>query len=77
VHLHDRREPRGEYTLVIRAADQDRIGHPTHNDAMLRAEFTSLVDAGATPRAAVRLLAQRYSLSSRHVYSVVHQTASE
>jgi 16S rRNA (cytidine1402-2'-O)-methyltransferase len=74
-HLETLGEPRGEYTLIVAAAEQDdMIGHTAYSDESLRAEFEELVSVGSSPRAAVRALAQKYSLTSRNVYAVVHET---
>jgi 16S rRNA (cytidine1402-2'-O)-methyltransferase len=74
-HLSDLREPRGEYTLVIAAERPDgEMGRKPDSDESLRAEFEELLSVGSKPRAAVRVLAEKYSLPSRDVYAVVHQT---
>ena len=77
-HIEALGEPRGEFTLVVSAREEDAvIGQETYSDASLRAEFDELLTGGSSPRAAVRALAQKYSLSSRSVYSVVHQIGRE
>jgi 16S rRNA (cytidine1402-2'-O)-methyltransferase len=74
-HLNSEKDPRGEYTFIIPADHSpSAIGQTTYSDASLRAEFEELVNVGSSPRAAVRALAQKYSLASRSVYAVVHET---
>jgi 16S rRNA (cytidine1402-2'-O)-methyltransferase len=77
-HLQLLAEPRGEYTLVIPPADPPTlIGQLPDSDQVLRQEFEELISAGSTPRAAIRALANKYAVSSREVYSVVHHTGVE
>ncbi len=71
------REPRGEYTLVIQPADPEIIGRTAYSNDLLVSEFSQLLQSGATPRAAIKELAQRYALASRNVYAIVHRTGSE
>jgi 16S rRNA (cytidine1402-2'-O)-methyltransferase len=72
------KEPRGEYSLVVPAADpMDVVGRTIYSSEALRTEFEALISSGFSPRAAIRALAAKYSLSSRDVYSVVHQIGIE
>jgi 16S rRNA (cytidine1402-2'-O)-methyltransferase len=75
-HLKSSEEPRGEYTLVIAPPDARKVGRLPESPETLRAEFSELLLHGSPPRAAVRLLATKYAVSSRYVYSVVHQTTT-
>jgi 16S rRNA (cytidine1402-2'-O)-methyltransferase len=76
-HLNAAEEPRGEYTLVIAPPAATQVGQMPESPETLRAEFSALLVHGSAPRAAVRLLATKYSVSSRYVYSVVHQTTTQ
>ena len=74
-HLANLGEPRGEYTLIVSAEQQGgELGLMTKSDDELRVEFEQLTNTGASPRTAIRALARKYSIGSRNVYSVVHQT---
>ena len=74
-HLANLGEPRGEYTLIVSVEQQGgELGLMTKSDDELRVEFEQLTNTGASPRTAIRALARKYSIGSRNVYSVVHQT---
>ena len=54
------------------------IGQTTYSNDVAADGIRRLLTAAARrPRAAVRALAQKYSLPSRDVYAVVHQTTGE
>ena len=71
-HLSLNSEPRGEFTIVVHVTNVPEIGLTPESPGSLREEYDGLVGAGSSPRAAVKTLAKKYSLSSRHVYSIVH-----
>ena len=73
-HIASLPEPRGEYTLVIQSAPPVEIGCMTYSEEAISNEYAELLRSGLAPRAAVRELAQRYSLASRLVYGIVHRT---
>jgi 16S rRNA (cytidine1402-2'-O)-methyltransferase len=77
MHLEVLDEPRGEFTLIVSAPEAPMIGQKTYSNETLRGEFEGLLSDGWSPRSAVRALAQKYSLPSRNVYSVVHQIERE
>ncbi len=60
------REPRGEYVLVLAAADPA----PAADDATLRAALAAERDGGATTRDAVDIVAARFGVARRHVYDL-------
>jgi 16S rRNA (cytidine1402-2'-O)-methyltransferase len=69
---------RGEFTIIVPPPEPSSIvGQKPYSNETLRAEFEDLVGSGSSPRAAVRTLAKKYSIPSRGVYSVVHQTGIE
>jgi 16S rRNA (cytidine1402-2'-O)-methyltransferase len=74
-HLENRREPRGEYTIVIEPKPLESFGQIPYNDHQLRAEFDELVGHGSVPRAAIRALAEKYGVAARQIYSAVHRTS--
>jgi 16S rRNA (cytidine1402-2'-O)-methyltransferase len=76
-HIAALQQPRGEFTLVIESLSQaGDIGRPAYSNEALVNEFDALLDSGSPPRAAVKELARRYSLTSRFVYGIVHRTGS-
>ncbi|MEO7271831.1 MAG: 16S rRNA (cytidine(1402)-2'-O)-methyltransferase [Vicinamibacterales bacterium] len=76
-HLKSERAPRGEYTLVVAPHESTHSGHVTYNEDLVRAAFEELVAQGSFPRAAIRLLAQRYVVPARVIYSSVHNTSDK
>jgi 16S rRNA (cytidine1402-2'-O)-methyltransferase len=71
-HLAEEREPRGEYTIVLEPKGSPECGHKTYDAAELKEEFDQLVGQGSLPRAAIRVLAQKYAIGARAVYGIVH-----
>jgi len=67
-------DPRGEYTLVVAAADRQLETPRTPDPDRLIAEFGDMTNIGGlAPKTAVKELARRYALPSRTVYAAVHK----
>ena len=73
-HLDAFQEPRGEFTLVIEgAAPVASSGQTTYDLPALASEYEALTHrSDVTPRAAIKLLAQKYGVPARTVYAAVH-----
>ena len=72
--LNDLKEPKGEYTIVISGnTDQDKpIDLPPPKEIIL--EFCHLTDKKiVSRRSAIKTLADRYSVSSREIYTLIEK----
>jgi 16S rRNA (cytidine1402-2'-O)-methyltransferase len=67
-------DPRGEYTIAVAGPTSAEISQTTYDAALMMAEFQALVSQDAvSPRSAIRQLAEKYQLSAREVYAIVHE----
>ncbi|HKT79921.1 MAG TPA: 16S rRNA (cytidine(1402)-2'-O)-methyltransferase [Vicinamibacterales bacterium] len=70
------REPRGEYTVVVKFCDSPKIPESLApklpDDAAVATEFASMTNNGGLPRAeALRALSKKYGIPRRSVYSAI------
>ena len=73
-HLAAVGDGRGEYALVVAAADAVERYPDLPSPSALSAEFGQLIETkGVTRRAAIKQLALKYGLGARKVYSLVEQ----
>ena len=63
----NQRQPKGEYTLVLKGADETSL---ISSEAEIKREFQQLLDRGMTRSQASRQLAKLTSLSRREIYQL-------
>jgi 16S rRNA (cytidine1402-2'-O)-methyltransferase len=74
IQLSDFAVERGEYTLVLRGAEDKGTGRPEIDVRAVAAEFGDMTNnAGVSRREALRTLAARYGLSNRELYALLEQ----
>ena len=67
IELHTKREPQGEYTIVVAGAEVVKV---VLSESALRSELQSLLDQGISRSDASRQLAQQTSLPRRQIYQL-------
>jgi 16S rRNA (cytidine1402-2'-O)-methyltransferase len=67
-------EPRGEFTIVVSPAPDERAAGELPDEPRLLAEFEQLTQSpNVSRRAAINTLAERYGVASREVYSAIER----
>jgi 16S rRNA (cytidine1402-2'-O)-methyltransferase len=67
IELHTKREPQGEYTIVVAGAEAVKV---VLSESALRAELQTLLNQGLSRSDASRQLAQQTSLPRRQIYQL-------
>ncbi|MEW5957490.1 MAG: 16S rRNA (cytidine(1402)-2'-O)-methyltransferase [Chloroflexota bacterium] len=68
-----RREPRGEFTLIVEGAGSPPVWH----EARVKAALHAAIAAGLTPKAAIRQVTDQSGWSKREVYALAQSLKEE
>jgi len=65
-----RNEPRGEFTVIVAAAENITMPQQIPDTNQLEAEMAQLIVAGSSRKAAAKVLSQKYQMPVKTIYEL-------